>query len=151
MIIYRPGEDIFESGAEVLVNPVNCVGVMGAGLAKEFKQRYPGMYRRYVQLVLDHELDYPRPYEVTDGSQRILLLPTKKHWREKSSLPLIDQMLQRTFLGYVKEPPSSIAVPMLGCGLGGLEWGEVRPLIEGWLGSLDAMVYVYGPGPEEQE
>lgn len=127
---------IFDSEAEVLVNPVNCVGVMGAGLAKEFKKRFPEYYSEYVQACRDGRMRLGIPLlQKTDYIPWVISFPTKDHWRNSSKYRTIMQgMLRMVSLVYPAPPgvklAHSVAIPALGCGLGGLKWSTVRDIIE---------------------
>ena len=151
-ITYHKG-DLFESGADILVNPVNCVGVMGTGLALQFKKRFPRMFRDYKELCASRALTLSNVSLVSDSSKsgpvKIFLFPTKGHWRDSSSLDRIEDslMVLRYHLRSRHNRGYSIAIPQIGCGLGGLKWTEVRPLIEKHLGNLSNNVLVYGPAP----
>jgi O-acetyl-ADP-ribose deacetylase (regulator of RNase III) len=145
--------DLLASGAEALVNPVNCVGVAGKGLALAFRQRWPGAFKEY-----RHACDWGwlRPGRIlpvlvpdeTSDSQATLILhfPTKRHWRTPSRLKDIEAGLP-VLAAYLREyAVRSVAVPALGCGLGGLDWETVRPAIEGALGGIVACdVLLYPP------
>ena len=148
-IEYSDG-DIFESGCQALVCPVNCVGVMGAGLALEFKKRWPSYFRDYKDLC-DNVRIFPGSvrlhYAIMPGKV-IVSFPTKEHWKDKSQLWVIEQGLRSLLAAAVAARVAvlkSIAVPALGCGLGGLKWEEVKPLIEKYLGDLDCRVVVFPP------
>ena len=157
MITIKKG-NIFESKAEVLVNPVNCVGVMGKGLALEFKKRYPEMFQKYLKWCDDKTL-YPGNPVLWHGEADILCFPTKWHWREKSDMFCIEQGLD-TFIRFYKSmyvmdsnpicviartPFSSIAFPALGCGLGGLDWPTVAGIMVSKLVTLPIDVEIYEP------
>lgn len=124
--------DIFESDAEALVNTVNCKGVMGRGLALQFKRRYPDNFVAYRsecqagRMVLGrmHVFDTERM-----SPRYIINFPTKDHWRNASSLADIADGLNSLESEVRRLGIGSIAIPALGCDLGGLEWDEVRPLI----------------------
>lgn len=146
MIEYKTGS-IFDSAAQCLVNPVNTVGVMGAGLALEFKRRYPDMYQSYVAMCKDNSLQvgqvmfwHPklRPDFV------ICLFPTKQHFRDKSTLIFVENGL-RSFVKYAPFAQiKSVAFPKLGCGLGGLHFEHhVQPLLEKYLSNTPFTVEVY--------
>lgn len=142
--------DIFESGAEALVNPVNCDGTMGKGLALEFRRRYPDNLREYI-CMCDNRWLQPGCVHVHEmESGYIINFPTKYHWREKSNLQDIELGLEDLRRTIVKLGIRSIAIPALGCGCGGLKWDEVRPLIERILGQLDAHIMVYEPREEKR-
>lgn len=124
-------KNIFDSPAEALVNPVNCVGVMGTGLAHQFAKRYPKMYLEYRKACVSGELK-PGKIHVYQGPdyRYILNFPTKTHWREKSKLEYIEQGLEELENVLSDYLIYSVAIPALGCGLGGLDWEEVGPLLE---------------------
>jgi O-acetyl-ADP-ribose deacetylase (regulator of RNase III) len=146
-ITFRSG-DLFASGAQALVNPVNCVGVMGAGLALQFKRRYPEMFADYRAQCQARFFTpgHPRIWRA-DGHPLIVNFPTKDDWRNPSQLQWIRSGLA-TLAGLLRgHDVHSIAIPPLGCGLGGLEWPDVRDLIVTRLGGLDTEVVVYGPAP----
>ena len=134
--------DLFASGADVLVNPVNCVGVQGAGLARQFRDRFPELDAEYRAACRSGALRLGNPLLSDDG--RVLWFPTKHHWRERSRLQDIDRGLQ-TFVEQWGEDPRSWAFPALGCGLGGLSWDQVRPLMEARLGEVQGEVLIYAP------
>ena len=130
---------IFDSSAQVLVCPVNCVGVMGKGLALEFKQRFPEMWTYYKTRCDAGELEPGSVY----FNRNIALFTTKNHWRDASQIEWIEYGLIeladcRYSVGF-----QSIAIPQLGCGCGGLDWAEVWPLYEKHLGGLDCDVEVW--------
>ena len=137
--------DIFDSGAEALVNPVNCVGVMGAGLALGFKRRWPAYFAHYVAACRSGELRPGRIHEYWTNSEEkpnvIFSLPTKMDWQLPSRLEDVDAglaaLVRRVNIANEMFGISSIAVPALGCGLGGLDWAEVEPLMVRYLGGLD--------------
>ncbi len=140
--------DIFASKAGTLVNPVNCRGVSGAGLAKEFKRRYPHMYDEYRMYCHAEEFRVGRPMLLmgsADPHISILCFPTKDDWRDPSTLEIIEAGLKglRDF-GWTNFG-TGIAFPALGCGLGGLEWSKVKPLFEKYLGDWPIEIEVYEP------
>lgn len=143
-IVYLKG-DIFSSPAEVIVNTVNTVGVMGKGLAAEFKKRYPLMFKYYKNFCDNKQFSVGQLW-IFDKAEdyRILLFPTKKHWRGKSKIEYIDAGLKKFVDIYEQKKISSIAFPPLGCGLGGLNWEkDVQPLMEKYLSSLPVKIYIY--------
>ena len=145
MVTFVKG-DIFQSPAQVLTNTVNCVGVMGKGVALEFKNRFPRLYNDYQQKCDKGQVVPGKPYLWEDDSVQILNFPTKRHWRDNSLLQDIEDGLKDIALSYERLGIQSIAMPALGCGLGGLKWSEVQPLIEKHLGGIpDLDVYVYEP------
>jgi len=121
--------DLFASDADALVNPVNCVGVSGAGLAKVFATRFPEEQRQYERIAKSGTLHLGEICVVPrNGSPRyIVYFPTKDHWRNASHLEDVEEGL-RYLRGWLLSVTDvrSISVPALGCGLGGLPWPRVR-------------------------
>lgn len=142
-MIYVTHGNIFESSAQVIVNPVNCVGVMGAGLAKQFKERYPRMFAKYQSCCMAKLLEPGKLMLCKESDKWILLFPTKNHWKDRSELIYIKQGLNKLVAEYQLRGIKSIAIPKIGCGLGGLNWEEVKPLIIERLSSCDMDVYIY--------
>ena len=142
--------DLLRAPAEALVNTVNCVGVMGKGIALQFKQAFPAMFDAYARAARLGEI-VPGRVHVFDtgrlvGSRYILNFPTKRHWRASSriddiELGLVDLVAQVRRLGI-----TSIAIPPLGSGHGGLDWRDVRPLIVSAFAVLpEVRVLIYDP------
>ena len=150
MIRFAKG-NIFDSGCEALVNPVNCVGVMGKGLALQFKQRFPANFASYANACRAGELIPGRMHLFDTRSPQprcIVNFPTKRHWRDASRLDDVDHGLAALARVIAANDIRSIAVPPLGCGLGGLPWHDVRRLIDHHLSALDHVdVVVYSPAP----
>lgn len=142
-------DNIFDSDCEAIVNTVNCVGVMGGGLAKQFRLRYPEMNRDYQAACARGEVQIGKMYNWYDHPDCwIINFPTKDDWRNPSQLSYIIDGLKDLRLVIADLHLKSIAIPPLGCGLGGLEWADVRPLIEE-LRDIAARVEVYPPdGPK---
>lgn len=139
---------LFESKARTLVNPVNCKGIMGKGLALEFKRRWPVMYTEYVGHCKSGILKIGRPVLIFSNSDKqVLCFPTKGDWREPSTCAIVESGLEamRVLWPNRKASFESIAFPALGCGLGGLEWAKVKPLFEKHLGDWEIDVEVYEP------
>lgn len=142
--------DLLRDDAEALVNPVNCVGVMGKGLALAFRRAWPAHFDAYQAACRAGQV---RPGVLlfhdrgVDGSPRYLVcFPTKRHWREASRLEDIEAGLKALADEVVAREIRSIALPALGCGLGGLSWPDVRARIEGELSRLSGVeVRVYAP------
>ena len=142
MIVYRR-TSLFDSSAQTLVNTVNCVGVMGKGVAKEFKTRHPEMFTRYKK-ICDAKLLSPGKLWLWQGStQWVLNFPTKLHWRSPSKLEWVEDGLKKFAQEYDRRGIESISFPRLGCGNGGLDWDVVRPLMEEHLGDLDIPVFIH--------
>jgi len=122
--------NLFDIQADAIVNPVNCVGVMGKGIALEVKKRYPRSYRAYRVAC---ECGHLRPgvlfYVAGQGSERnVIHFASKDHWRQPSQLEWIEAGLEDLRRHYAAWGLTSIAMPQLGCGLGKLDWEDVRPL-----------------------
>ena len=151
MVRYTVG-DIFSSPAQVITNPVNCVGAMGAGLAREFKKRFQGLFEDYKERCESGELKPGRPYLFESDSAQVLNFPTKRHWQDKSKLEDVEAGLKFLSQNYAEMGVFYLALPALGCGLGGLEWADVKALIDKHLGKLpDLEVVVYEPNLSESK
>ncbi len=146
--------DIFAQSSEAIVNPVNCVGVMGKGLAAEFKERYPDTFAAYRDACADHRL-HPGHVFLHDTGEKnprwIVHFPTKQHWRDPSVLSDIDTGLRDLAYAVKRHDIKSIAVPALGCGLGGLDWQKVRPLILQHLGDTPAAITLLEPRGQSRD
>ena len=139
--------DLFQSKAQTLTNTVNTVGVMGKGIALEFKKRFPKMHEDYLRRCERGEVALGKPYlfKETMFEQWILNFPTKEGWRTRSSLSAIQEGLAY-LRGHIHEwGITSLAVPPLGCGYGGLEWSIVGPALYRGLAQLDIPVELYAP------
>jgi len=150
MIEYTQG-DILKCEAEALVNTVNCVGVMGRGIALQFKKQFPANYKAYAAACKRQEVQPGRMFVFDTGEltlpRTIINFPTKRHWRGKSRMEDIESGLVALVAVIRERDIRSIAIPPLGSGLGGLEWAQVRPRIEAALGELkDVQVMVFEPG-----
>jgi uncharacterized protein YwgA/O-acetyl-ADP-ribose deacetylase (regulator of RNase III) len=138
--------DMFESRAQTLVNTVNCVGVMGKGVALEFKKRFPDMFEDYVRRCEAKQVRLGRPYLFKRMFPPwILNFPTKDHWRSVSRLKDIVEGLLYLQQHYKEWGITSLAVPPLGCGHGQLEWRVVGPTLYRYLKTLDIPVELYAP------
>ena len=142
MIEYIEG-DIFDSPAQVIVNTVNTVGVMGKGLALSFKKRYPDMFESYKKVCEKHQLTIGNLMLHQEADHWILLFPTKENWRNPSKLEYIEKGLMKFVSTYAEKHITSIAFPKLGCGNGELDWNLVRPLMERYLKPLPIDIYIY--------
>lgn len=143
MITYILG-DIFTSPATVLVNTVNTVGVMGKGIAKDFKAYFPEMFRNYQEACESGELRIGTLQFFRTPHKSVLNFPTKRHWRQKSQVEDIERGLQAFVARYADFSISSVAFPQLGCGNGELNWEtQVRPLMEKHLSPLPIDVYIH--------
>ena len=135
-------ESIFEVDAEAIVNPVNCVGVSGAGLARQFAMRYPENDRLYRQACREGRVIPGRGIMTEtglDSPRHIVNFPTKRHWSDESRLSDISLGLSNLHRELLRRGIRSIAIPALGAGLGGLDWGEVREIVEREFGDQSAI------------
>lgn len=142
MIIYKPGQNIFDSTAQFLVNPVNTKGVSGKGLALEFKKQQPKNYNHYHAFCTssspkggDLLFYYPEPIEMILGHRPVINFCTKEDWKKPSKIEWIEKGMNQ-LVKQLNElypdgqyPTPLLALPMLGCGEGGLDEGEVLKVI----------------------
>ena len=150
MVEYKTG-DIFTEDVEALVNSVNCVGVMGRGIALQFKNMFPNNFKAYAAACKRQEVQPGEMFVVPTGQltgpRYIINFPTKRHWRSKSRIEDIESGLESLAREIIERGISSIAVPALGSDLGGLEWSRVRSRIECALSDLDDVrIVVFAPG-----
>jgi O-acetyl-ADP-ribose deacetylase (regulator of RNase III) len=149
MIEFQEG-DMPRADAEALINTVNCVGIMGRGIALQFRKEFPENYDAY-KAVCDRGELHPGMMLVFSVNQLqnpryIINFPTKRHWKGKSRIEDIRSGLQSLVEEIRQRGVESIAIPPLGCGLGGLDWNQVRPLIEKAFSQLPGVrVLVYEP------
>lgn len=143
MTIIYTSDSIFNSPAQTLVNPVNCVGVMGKGLALAFKHCFPDIMKKYTYACNDRSLKVGVLLPCRIEGKIILCFPTKHHWRDQSTLSIIQCGLQAFIETYHAIGVTSVSFPKLGCGLGGLDWKQVQPLMEKYLNSLTIPVYIH--------
>ncbi len=149
MIQYKTG-NILAEDAEALVNTVNCVGVMGRGIALQFKEAFPANFKAYEIACRHGEVKPGRMFVFETGQltnpRYVINFPTKRHWRGQARLEDVETGLQALVEEIRSRGIRSIAIPPLGSGLGGLEWAEVRPRIERALRGLpDLRVVVFEP------
>ena len=145
MITVRVG-NLFDSTAQTLVNTVNCVGIMGKGIALAFKNRFPEMYRDYEERCKTGKVKLGRPYLFTDlVGPWVLNFPTKDHWRSVSRLQDIVEGLEYLQQHYREWGIKSLAMPPLGCGQGQLEWRVVGRTLYRHLTELDIPIEMFAP------
>ena len=149
-MIKRVKGNILEAKTEALVNTVNTVGVMGRGIALQFKQAFPENYKAYRKACERGEVQIGKMFIFDLGQlfkpRYIINFPTKKHWRQKSKMEYIEKGLKALVEEIKKLGIRSIAIPPLGCGLGGLNWREVYKRIESAFAEIpDVEVLVYEP------
>lgn len=138
--------DIFESDKDVLVNTVNCVGVMGKGIARIYKEKFPEMFEQYKNMCNKKEIVTGQIYPYYEnGKVRIINFPTKQHWRSPSKLEYITSGLDWFIAHYKELEITSIAFPPLGCGNGGLDWETVGPIMYHKLYQLPIDIEIYAP------
>lgn len=129
--------DLFESGADCLVNPVNCEGVMGKGAAYQFKVRFPQNYKDYVRACKSGELRIGTIHFYQEDGIWIVNFPTKDRWRQKSKMDYIEKGLDELVKFIIAYRPDKIAIPALGCGNGGLDWNVVKDIVCEKLSSVE--------------
>ena len=149
MITYRTG-NLLEAHVDALVNTVNEVGVMGKGVALQFKEGFPDAARAYIEAAKRGEVRVGRVLvtasDALSGPRWVIHFPTKRHWRHPSRLEWVRDGLADLRRVISDLGIRSIALPPLGCGNGGLDWSDVRRLIEEALGDLEGVaVVVYEP------
>jgi len=152
--------DLLQQGVDAIVNTVNTVGVMGKGIALQFKQKWPENFKAYEKACKRGEVQLGKMFIYDAGGllkpRYIINFPTKQHWRGKSQLEDIETGLEDLVLQVKNLGIRSIAVPPLGCGNGGLDWDDVRPRIEhafAALPNVDARLFSPSgaPAPQVQE
>ncbi len=149
MIEFKTG-DILRADAEALVNTVNCVGIMGRGIALQFKNDFPENFRAYEAACAREEVQPGKMFVFETGTltnpKFIINFPTKRHWKGKSRMEDIDSGLKALVEEIRTRGIRSIAIPPLGSGLGGLNWTDVRPrIVEALRGLNDLQVIVFEP------
>ncbi len=133
---------IFDSPAQTLVNTVNTVGVMGKGIAKEYKKRYPQMFKEYKHLCETRKMEIGSLH-IWRGNRWVLNFPTKTTWKKPSKIEYVEDGLKTFVQWYARMGIRSISFPPLGCGNGNLCWDEVKPLMLRYLLNLDISVYIH--------
>jgi O-acetyl-ADP-ribose deacetylase (regulator of RNase III) len=142
--------DILRSNAEALVNTVNCAGVMGRGIALQFRKAFPENFKAYKSLC-DKKRLHPGMMAVYDlnrlqNPRYVINFPTKRHWKGKSNPEDIESGLEALVKEITDRKIGSVAIPPLGCGLGGLNWHQVKPMIKRAFAALpDVHVFLYEP------
>jgi len=149
MIEYKHGDILLEN-AEALINTVNCIGIMGRGIALQFKNAFPENFKAYAKACKKHEVQPGKMFvfetEQLTNPRYIINFPTKRHWRGKSRIEDIEEGLKALVDTINKYNIRSIAIPPLGSGLGGLDWPTVKSRIESVLQSFsDVHIFIYEP------
>lgn len=142
MIVFING-DILKTKADAIVNPVNCEGVMGKGLAYQIKIKYPKTYEAYSLACKQGELQTGKIHSFFENDKLIINFPTKDKWRAKSKIEYITSSLPLLVDLIIKSNIKSIAIPPLGCGLGGLNWKCVKPLLLQYFEEISTSVEIY--------
>lgn len=145
-MIREQSGNLLSADVEALVNAVNTVGVMGKGIALQFKQTYPEMFQEYARAARAGEVQIGAMHlwatDATSGPRFIINFPTKRHWRSPSRLADVASGLPSLAETIERNEIRSVAIPALGCGHGGLDWVSVEPLIRQTLEPLSAVVDV---------
>lgn len=155
MIQYKTG-NLLDSEAEALVNTVNTVGVMGKGIALQFKNMFPNNFKLYANACKNKEVKVGKllvteEEALLSGKKIIINFPTKTNWRLPSEYQYIESGLA-VLVKVIKEKNiKSIAIPPLGSGNGGLDWNKVKQLLEKYLNNLDCEIFIYEPSAAIQE
>ncbi len=142
--------DILQADVEALVNTVNCVGIMGRGVALQFKNAFPANFKAYEAACARQDVQPGRMFVFETGAlgnpKFVINFPTKRHWRGKSRMEDIDSGLKALSQEVRSRGIRSIAIPPLGSGLGGLDWADVRPRIEAALRGIEGLdVIIFEP------
>lgn len=142
--------NLLNANANALVNTVNCKGYMGKGIALQFKKAFPENFRAYENACKKEEVQPGKMFVFETGNlvnpKLIINFPTKRHWKGNSKIEDIKSGLEALVLVVKERSIQSIAIPPLGCGLGGLDWDIVRPLIENsFKECLNVKVLLYQP------
>jgi O-acetyl-ADP-ribose deacetylase (regulator of RNase III) len=155
MIEYR-NANLLESEAEALVNTVNTVGVMGKGIALQFKNNFPNNFKLYVTACKAKEIRIGKLFvteesRLLSGKKYIINFPTKTDWRKPSEYNYIEAGLNDLIKIIKEKNIKSIAIPPLGVGNGGLEWNKIKILMEQYLSNIECNVLIYEPNTIIQE
>ena len=154
MIHYITG-NLLESDAEALVNTVNTVGVMGKGIALQFKNTFPNNYKKYSEACKNKELEIGQllitEENILSGKKIVINFPTKTNWRLPSEYKYIEAGLEELVKVIKEKSIKSIAIPPLGAGNGGLDWNKVKSILEKYLSQTEAEVFIYEPNATIKE
>ncbi len=155
MIHYIKG-NLFESEAEALVNTVNTVGVMGKGIALQFKNMFPSNFKIYSNACKNKELKVGQLLVTEEatllaGEKIIINFPTKTNWRLPSEYKYIEDGLVKLTTVIKEKNIKSIAIPPLGTGNGGLNWNKVKQILENHLSNVNCEIFIYEPNSTIKE
>jgi O-acetyl-ADP-ribose deacetylase (regulator of RNase III) len=138
--------DLLTSKMQTLVNTVNCVGVMGKGIALAFRNTFPAMFNEYRSRCTNKQVKLGEPYCYKVSPFRLIVnFPTKGHWKENSKIGEVEKGLKVLVSKYKEWGIQSMAIPPLGCGNGGLDWNDVLPLMQSYLSQMDIPIEIYAP------
>ena len=140
--------NLFASKCQTLVNTVNCVGVMGAGIALEFRLRYPEMYTRYVKLCKQKQMEIGKLWLYKSDRFWVLNFPTKNHWKKPSDAKFLELGLQKFVDTYKEKGITSIAFPLLGTQNGGIPTDESLAIMQKYLSHCDIPIEIYHFDPD---
>ena len=135
--------NLFHSPAQTLVNTVNIVGVMGKGIAKQFKTRHPEMFKEYKRICDQKDLNTGNLHLWRGEQNWVLNFPTKTTWRQPSRMEYVEAGLDKFVSTYKDLGITSASFPPLGCGNGNLDWREVRPLMERYLKKVNIPIFIH--------
>jgi len=144
MISFVDG-NLFDNKYDIVVNTINCKGVMGKGVALEFKKRYPKMYREYRKACLRNEIKPGDIWVWKRDDEWVVNFATKDHWRFPSKYSYIDDGLEKLKAYLSDFNDISIGIPPLGCGNGGLDWKIVSKKMENQLNNLSCNIVLFNP------
>ena len=154
MIHYITG-NLLESDAEALVNTVNTFGVMGKGIALQFKNTFPNNYKKYSEACKNKELEIGQllitEENILSGKKIVINFPTKTNWRLPSEYKYIEAGLEELVKVIKEKSIKSIAIPPLGAGNGGLDWNKVKSILEKYLSQIEAEIFIYEPNATIKE
>lgn len=150
MISQKVG-NIFTTKCQTIVNTVNCVGVMGAGIAYEFRLRYPDMFQKYQVICEKKQLDIGKLWIYTTEDIKILNFPTKHHWKYPSKEEYLHKGLKKFVESYQEKNISSIAFPLLGADRGGLEKENVLKIMKLYLSQCDIDIEIWEFDPKSED
>ena len=146
MIINKVHGNILESDIQSITVPVNTIGILGKGLALQFKQKYPDLLEPYRNACFNNTFNEHGLFVYTHSEKRkIICLPTKKEWWNPSTIKYVTRCLQYLSRDYKLYGITEIAIPPIGCGLGGLDWNIVEKIIYDLLDPIDLKVTIYLP------
>lgn len=146
MLKYITNTNMFDIKSDIYINPINCVGTMGKGLALEFRNRYPEMFNDYKIACNNKKIDIGNLWIWRNSDICIIGFPTKYHWKNQSKYEYIEVGLKSLKIFLLNQPDDIIvSVPAIGCGCGGLEWNIVVELIEKYLSTSTQTINIHVP------